>query len=226
MTITRKRAMSAVMGSGVAALSVAACPPANASESSHAAPSKQAAVRHERTRSRRPHARPPHNGDYVYKVTISGEISNTRANTACSGSSLKIVGVTTYPESRSTTALWERSTATWRQHFTITSGPATTITVPYTTPAELAEAEAHDGNAPNSPSVTGTASASRVCAAAAPNAGVASVGEGIVTWRLPKPAKGVAALLSQPPTNIDLNKLAMAFTIQPGGAVTVSGPYS
>jgi hypothetical protein len=226
MTIMRKRAMSAVMGSGVAALSVAACPSANAMEGDfHAASKPRAVVRRERAKPRRGHVRTA-KGDYVYKVTIGGEVNDTKANMACSGSSLKIGGVTTYPESRNAAALWERTPAAWRQHFTITSGPATTITVPYTTPAELTEGEAHGGNAPNSPSLTGTAPASRVCAAAAPNAGVASVGEGVATWQLPKPAKSVAALLSQPPTNINLNKLAMVFAIRPGGAVTVSGPFS
>lgn len=224
MTITRKRAMSMVMGSGVAALSVAACPPANAAAPvAHAASKTRAVVRHERVKPRRGHVRTAQ-GEYVYKVIVGGEVRTDKANMACAGSSLRISGVMTYPEGNAT-ALWERSPAAWRQRFTITSGPATTITVPWTSPAEDKEAAEHGGMIPNSRSPVATTPASRVCAATTPNAAVGSVGEGVVTWRLPSPVKSVAALLAHAPANININEHVSAFTVRPDGTVPTFAPF-
>jgi hypothetical protein len=221
VTITRKRALSAVLGGGAAALG-AACPPATATNDAQA--TRKAPAANSRPK---PHRRPvARHGAYVYVVTIGGQVSTAKANMACSGLTVRLSGVRLSPEGKNASALWDKTPSAWRQRFTITSGAATTLTVPWSTPAELTEAEAHGGNVPNSRSLTGTAPASRVCAAAPPNAGVASVGEGVATWRLPKPIKSAAALLGQPPTNIDLNELSMTFAIRPNGTVTVSSPYA
>jgi len=218
--------MSAVVGSGVAALSVAACPPANATTpDAHAASKTRAVVRHERVKPRRRHVR-TRQGEYVYKVVVGGEVRTNKANMACSGSSLRITGVTAYPEWSNATALWERSPAAWRQRFTIRSGPATTVTVPWTSPAEEKEAAGHGGMIPNSRSAVATTQAGRVCAATSPNAAVGSMGEGVVTWRLSSPVKSVAALLAHAPTNIDINEYVSAFTVQPDGTVPAFNPYA
>jgi hypothetical protein len=214
------------MGSGVAALSVAACPPANATApDAHAASKTRAVVRHERVKPRLGHVRTAQ-GEYVYKVIVGGEVRTDKANMACSGSSLRISGVTAYPESRDATSLWERSPAAWRQRFTITSGPATTITVPWSSPGEDKEAAENGGMIPNSRSLVSTTQASRVCAATTPNAAVGSMGEGVVTWSLPSPAKSVAALLAHAPTNVSINEYVSAFTIQPDGTVPTFGAGS
>jgi hypothetical protein len=223
-----RRCRSVVFSASVVALgATGACPAANAASeptpASRVHEPAKAPQHNPKQRRRSPAA--PHHGDYVYKVVIGGEVSDTNANATCSGPNLKLTNMTTFPETSDAAALWDKTPSAWKQQVTITSGPETTITVPYTTPAELTETEEH-GETKRSLNLSGTALTSRLCEAAPPNAGVASVGEGLVTWRLPKPAASAAALLSQPPTNIDLNKLAMTFNIQPDGAVTVFGPYS
>jgi len=62
---------------------------------------------------------------------------------------------------------------------------------------------------PNSRGLTSTTLASSVCAPTTPNTAIGSVGEGVVTWRLPRPARSVAALVAQPPTSVNLNELVV-----------------
>jgi hypothetical protein len=144
----------------------------------------------------------------------------------CSGSSLKLTGITTFPESQNATSLWEATPAAWKQRFTITTGTATTMTVSWATEAESKEAEEHGGMIPNSRFLTGTAPTSRVCAATSPNAPIGEVMEGLATWVLPSPATSVTALMAMPPTNVNLNKLTLAFQILPNGTVPVFAPFS
>lgn len=226
MTITRKRAFSVALGSGVAAMSAAACQSASATApEAHAASKPRAVVRHAHAKPRRGHARTSR-GEYVYKVIVGGVVSTDKANAACSGSSLRLTGMATYPESKNATALWERSPAAWRQRFAITTSASTTITVSWSDETQRREANEDGGEIRHSRGLTGTAPASRVCAATKPNAALGSVGEGVVTWRLPKPAKSVAALLAQPVASIYPNQYVLAFEISPDGTVPAFAPFN
>jgi hypothetical protein len=234
MTITRKRAFSAVLGTSAAALSAAgACPPADAA-AAHAptAPKPAMTVRHERSRhsSPKPTLR---KGDYVYKVFIGGtKAPEGKPNVACSGSSMRLTGITTYPDSNDASALWERTPAAWKKRNTITTGPATTITVSWLPAAEQREAEeeaaTHNGSVLN-PRLSGqpdSALTSAVCAATSPGASVGDIGEGLATWVLPAPARSAAALMATPPTNIYPNEYSVAFEVLPNGSVPAFSPYS
>src|SRR5258705_6079941 len=189
MTITRKRAFSAVMGTSAAALSAAgACPPANAA-TEHAPTTARHEHKHARPRHHRALPKPTlRNGSYVYTVVIGNTVATEgKPNAACSGSSMRITGLATYPESKNATALWERTPAAWKQHYTITTGPATTITVSWLPAAEQREAEeeaAHNGSV-RTPRLQGkpdSALTSTVCAATSPGAAVGEIGEALATW--------------------------------------------
>lgn len=224
MTITRKRAMSVVLGSSVA-LSAAACPVANAAPRTPAAPTVAHRARGKpKRRAPKPMIAP--RGGYVYEAKIGGEISTGKPNMVCSGASIKFSRVALFPEGNKTSALWEKTPAAWGQHFTITASATTTITVPWSSEAETREAEEGGGWIHNGRDLTGAAPASSVCGATAPNAEVGVFGEGEATWRLAAPVKSVAALLAQPPTSIALNELVSGLTILPNGAVPSFQPYS
>jgi hypothetical protein len=156
----------------------------------------------------------------VYHAIIGAEVNIARDNMFCSGSMIRFVGVNIVAEDGTATALWERTPSAWSRRFTFAAGPATTISVPWSSEQDVREATEHNGMVPNpEKTVWVTAPASRVCSATTGNAGLASVGEGVVTWRLPAPAASVAALLAQAPTNVALNELIMGFHIEPSGNV-------
>ncbi len=213
MAITRKRAMSAAFGA--AALSAAAaCPTANAAQAS--APATAAAAHHAK-----PHRRPAaHRGPYVYRATLGANVSVTGDNMFCAGSAVRFVGVNVDPEPGDRAeALWERAPSSWKRHFTLNTSPQTTMSMPWSTAQEKREAEKHGGNVPDPKGVWATAPASRVCAATTANAGLGSVGEAVVTWRLPAPATSVGALLARAPVSVAINELAANFHIEPDGSV-------
>jgi len=156
----------------------------------------------------------------VYRATIGAEVSVTGNNMFCSGSAIRFVGVNVDPEPGDRAeALWERAPSAWKRHFTLKTGPATTMSMPWDTPQETREAEEHEGNVPDPKGVWASAPASRVCAATTANAALASVGEAVVTWRLPAPAASVGALLAQSPVSVAMNELAAGFHIEPDGNV-------
>jgi hypothetical protein len=220
MTTTRKRVMTVALSSGVAALgATGACPPATAAASAKAPPPAP----HRANSRPRPAA---HRGPYLYQATIGGEVKITGSDMFCSGSAIRFVGLNVVAEGARATALWERTPSAWSRRFTFAAGPATTISVPWSSQQEKREAEEHEGKVSDPKGVWATASASRVCSATTENAGLASVGEGVVTWRLPKPVASVAALLAQPPANVALNELIMSFHIEPDGNVPPFNPNS
>ena len=235
-----KRAMSAVLGSGVAALGAAAvCPAANATPEHVPAPPRPAATaRHERRHARprhRGHAPKPmmRNGDYVYEVTIGNtEASEGKPNMTCLGSNMRITGLSTFPEGKNAGALWQKHPEAWNGTFTITTGPAATITVSWTPPSERREAEeeasSHNGFILN-PRLWGqddTAAVGRVCAATSPDTVVGEIGEGVATWVLPAPVRSAAALMATPPTNIYPNEYSAAFEVLPNGTVPAFAPFN
>lgn len=236
MTITRKRAFSAVLGTSAAALSAAAaCPPANAAtEHAPTTPKPATTVRHERPHHRRPASKPTiHHGSYVYTVIIGDtEATEGKPNVACSWSNMRLTGIATYPNSNNASALWERTPAAWKQQYTITTGPATTITVSWLPAAKQQEAReeaaTHNGSILN-PRLWGqenTTPTSAVCAATSPNATVAEIGEGLATWVLPAPVSSAAALMATPPTNISPNEYRVAFEVLPNGTVPAFAPFN
>lgn len=240
MTITRKRAMSVVLGTSAAALSAASvCPVANATPDAMKPVSAKARPRHE-------HSRPPHSpslrelerpvpssdGEYVYKAVIDGEVSAEKPNTFCSGSVIRLTGVTLEAQGHNAFAFWFKNSNSWNGTFTLTTSPATTITVSWLPLAErreaAEEAAAHNGFVLN-PRLWGqenTAPASGICSATTPNAAIASIGQGVVTWQLPRPAKSVAALLTHPPANIYPNECMLAFEALPDGTVPAFAPLN
>lgn len=229
VTITTKRAMTMVVSSAVAFSGAAACPAAPAEAAAPTVPAKAVVrSRHTRPGRHRPAPKPtPHRGEYVYTVIVGATSSrNESPNMRCAGSSIKLTGISTFPESNDASNLWGNGTAAWNRRYTVTASATTTITVPWTTPAESAEAEEHRGFIPNPKFLTGTAPASAVCAAEGPTTAIADVYEGLATWALPSPAKSVATLMATPPTNLDFNDLVLSFRIDPEGAVEGHGPVS
>jgi hypothetical protein len=214
-----KRCRSVVIGASVAALgATGACPAANAEGNATNARAPRAAETREHSTPRRHVER--HHGPHVYKVTVGAEIRAEAPNASCAGSSIKFSRLAfTMSESPAAEALSERDPSFWRGRFTVTAGPATTITVPWSSPAETREAEEHGGAIPNGHGAWATAPAARVCAATTPGASLGSIGEGVVTWRLPAPVTSVAALLAQPPTSATFNEVMVAFAIQPNGSI-------
>jgi hypothetical protein len=216
-----KRCRSVILGASVAALgTTAACPAANAERSGGPVPASapRAATVREHATPKRHVAR--HHGAYVYRVLVGGEIRSEAPNASCAGDSIRFTRVTfTMGESPAAEALSERDPSFWRGRFTVTAGPATTITMPWNSPAETREAEEHGGAVPNGHGTWATAPAARVCAATTPGASLGSIGEGLVAWSLPAPVTSVAALLAHAPTNATFNELMVAFSIQPDGSV-------
>jgi hypothetical protein len=239
VTIKTRRAMSVVLGSGVGviALSAAACPAANAAKGdAPTTPKPTTTARRERghARARRRSSAPKptvRNGDYVYEVIIGNtETNQGKPNMTCSGSSMRITELATFPEGKNAVELWEP--ASWNRLYTITTGPATTITVSWTPPAERQEAEeeaaAHNGFILN-PRLWGqdnTAPVSAVCGATSPGAVVGEIRGAQATWVLSSPVSSAAALMATPPTNIYPAKYAIAFEVLPNGTVPAFSPFS
>ena len=135
------------------------------------------------------------------------------------------------PETSAATALFYRNESFWGKRVTITAGPTAKVTISWTPPAERREAEAeataHNGEIRN-PRLWGqedTGLAGTVCAATTPNAALGDIGEGEVTWRLPRPVTSVAALLAQPATSVYTNEYMLVFEILPDGTVPNFAPY-
>jgi len=241
-----KRCRTAILGASVAALGAAgACPPAHAANATPTAPQgAHVAVRHKHRAKPTGHAAPAH-GPYVYEATIEAEVSMHDANMRCTGGMLRVVGVGLSAEgpdqsytrppkvARNSNDLWDQHPAAWEGPHTITTGPATTLTMFWTPPAERQaageESERNNGEIRN-PRLQGqedTALATTVCAAIAPNAGVASIGKGLATWRLPHPITSVHALLSHPATSIIADEyIAGGLEILPNGSVPAFAPYA
>lgn len=234
-----KRCRTVILGASVAALGAAtACPDANAA--SEAAPMKQearavVARAHHKPRHRpRPRTAPtptPH-GPYVYKISIGGEINVEKADVRCSGSSITLSQVSlVMPGTSATTALFNRNESFWDKQVTITVGPAGKVTISWRPPAQRREAEAeanaHNGEIRNPHLWTqeDTGAAGTVCAATSPNAALGDIGEGEVTWSLPRPVSSVAALLAQPATSFYTNEYMLIFEILPDGSVPSFTPY-
>jgi hypothetical protein len=223
-----KRCRAVVIGASVAALGAAGpCPAANAA-AAHApgahAPRTAAARKHaSRHRSPRPTTA---RGPYVYEIEISGEIRAEKPNASCAGSGIMFSDVTLEsPESPAAYALTKRAPSYWTRRVTITAAPTTTITMPWFGPRETREAEQH-GIATGSHNYQATTTAARICAATTPNAALGGIAAGMATWRLPRAASSIAALLTQPPTSLSFREIMVAFEIQPDGSVPAFKPFS
>ncbi len=221
-----KRCRSVVIGASVAALGAAGpCPTATAASS--APPAPRAGVAHEHAHRHRPQrpATAPH-GPYVYVIEISGEIRAGNPNASCAGSSIVFSGVTLEsPESPAAYALTKRAPSYWTRRVTITAAPTTTITMPWFGAQETREAEQH-GVATSSHGYRATTTAARICAATTPNAALGGIAAGLATWRLPRAASSVAALLAQPPMSLSFRELMVAFEVQPNGSVPTFAPFT
>lgn len=227
-----KRCRAVVISASVAALGAAgACPAANAANTS--APAPRAAVAHQHARRHRP-PRPAtaRRGPYVYEALVeSTEATADRANMVCAGSGARLVSVTLTGESNNLYPLWERDPAPWNKAYTVTVAPTTTITVSWTPPAERREAEAEanaDHGEIRNPRLQGrddTTTVAALCAATSPDAGVAELGRAVVTWRLPTPARSLAALTTTTPTSIKSLEYSDDFEVLPNGTVPTFAPY-
>lgn len=238
MRNTAKRCRTVVLSASVVALGAAtACPDASAANEAapppHGAPAVAARAHRKPRRRPRPKTAPPPHGPYVYKVSIGGEINVEKADVQCSGSSIRLSDVKlVMPETRATEDLFYRNESFWGGRATITMGPTATITASsWLPPAERREAEAeanaHNGEILN-PRLQGqktTSLAGTVCAATKPNAALGDIGEGEVTWRLPRPVASVAALLAQPATSVYTNEYMLVFEIFPDGTVPTFTPF-
>lgn len=221
-----RRCRSVVISASVAALgATSACPVANAANSGTPGPTTtgsggRAVVAHKRVA---PRSSTPHTGPFVYTVHVNGEISSGSADMRCVGSAVSLTRITfVWPETPATEALaWGREEATFLgQLHNITGTPATTVTMTWMSPQETSDAERNGGELPYyAPNKRVTAAAATVCAATTPNAGIASIGEGTITWRLPKRVSTVAQLLAQPAANVAFQEVMVAFQIQPNGSV-------
>jgi len=224
-----RRCRAVVVSASVAALgATGACPPANADNE---APSRRPATtagahqrpvvprhRHTKPRTQR---RTQTRGAYVYAISVGGEMRWEAPNMRCAGNSITLTHITfTMPETNTASTLSERDASFWRQPHTVTTGPMTTITMPWNSQQEIREGEEHEGMIPNAHGQSVTTTAARICAAATtPDAPLGGLGEGIITWRLPHPARSVAVLLAQPPANVAMTMLIASFAIQPNGSV-------
>jgi hypothetical protein len=239
-----KRCRTVVIGMGAALATTSACPQAHAASASPATPpGAHVAARHKHHAKPTDHASPAH-GPYIYEASIEAEVSTHDANMRCNGGTLKLVGVGLSAEgpdesytrppkvARNSNDLWEQHPAAWEGPHTITAGPGTTLTMHWMPPSErqAAEAESARNNGEiRDPRLQGqedTALTTAVCAATAPNAGVASIGRGLATWRLPHPVMSVRALLSQPVTSIVADEyITSGIEILPNGSVPAFAPY-
>lgn len=220
-----KRCRAVVLGASVAALGAAgACPATSAASTQPTTRSRQGVVApvHRKRRHRKavPQAR-VHHGPYLYEVLVGGEVRLEKPNAACMGSSIKFTGVTLkMPESALARALASRNEAAfWGRRATITAGPASTITMPWSSAQETREAEENGGMVPHPRNVWASAPAARICAATAPNGALGSIGEGVVTWRLAQPVNTLSSLLAHAPAVAVFNELMVSFAIQPDGSV-------
>jgi len=136
-----KRCRSVVLSASVAALgATGACSAAGAAPEHEPAASKPAAIhrrhhqhQHQQRPSRAPVGTP--RGGYAYEVYAEGQISAQRPNASCAGSAIRLVRLTLFGESANTGALWQREPGQWERPYTVTTGPATTFTLPWTTEA-------------------------------------------------------------------------------------------
>lgn len=217
-----KRCRSVVLSASVAALgATGACPAAGATPERDSAARKPATVHRHHQHHQRPSRAPvgTPRGGYVYAVYAEGQVSTQHPNTSCAGATIKLARLALFAEDANAVALWGRNPQQWERPYTVTTGPATTFTLWWTTEAENREAEENGGKIAHSANLTGTAPAANVCAATTPNAALGGVGRVTITWRLAAPARSVAALVAQPPTNIDPSEYMLAFQILPSGAV-------
>jgi hypothetical protein len=150
----------------------------------------------------------------------------------CVGSGARLVSVALSGEGTNSFRLWERDPAAWNKAYTVTVAPSTTITVSWTPPAERHEAEA-EANANHgeirNPRLQGQddpTSAAALCAATSPNAGVAELGRAVVTWRLPRPARSLAAFTTTTPTSIKPLEYTDDFEVLPNGSVPAFAPFT
>jgi hypothetical protein len=240
-----KRCRTVVIGVGAALATTGACPQAHAASATPATPrGVHVTARHKHHTKPTSHAAPAH-GPYVYEATIESELSMHDANMRCTGGTLKLVAVALSAEgpdgrsytrppkvARNSNDLWDQHPAAWEGPHTITAGPKTTVTMFWTPPAErqaAGEESLRNNGEIRDPRLQGqadTAVATAVCAAIAPNAGVASIGRGLATWRLPHPVTSVRALLSQPVTSIVADEyITNNIEILPNGSVPAFTPY-
>jgi len=226
-----KRCRSVVIGASVAALGAAGpCPTATAASS--AAPAPRAGVAHEHARRHRPQRATAQRGPYVYEALVeSTEATAGRANMVCAASGARLVSVALSGEGNNSFQLWERDPAAWNKAYTVTVAPSATVTVSWTPPAERreaeAEADANHGEIRN-PRLQGrddTTTVAALCAATSPDAGVAELGRAVVTWRLPAPARSLAALTATTPTSIRPLEYSDDFEVLPNGSVPAFAPY-
>lgn len=239
-----KRCRTVIFGASVAALGATGACPAHATTATPATPhGAHVAPRHKHQAKPINHVSPAH-GPYVYEASIEAEVSMHAANMRCAGGTLKVVGVGLSAEgpdesytrppkiARNSGDLWDQHPAAWEGPHTITAGPATTLTMHWTPPAERAavEAESARNNGElRDPRLRGqedTALTTTICAATAPNAGVVSIGRGLATWRLPHTVTSLHALLSQPVTSIVADEyITSGIEILPNGSVPAFAPY-
>jgi hypothetical protein len=250
-----KRVRTVVLGASVAALgATGACPAANAagSEAPHKGAARVAVARghakHRRRHARRRHAthpaKPPTavpHGEYVYESVVGdAEASENEPNMECTGAGHPAPPgaagggatlVDTSVEAATFTGpnvegMERRDPDMFNHTYTLTLGPATTITVNWLAPdlrrEAIEESERHNGEVlnPRLDSQEDTATVGSVCAAATlPHAFVAEVGKAVAKWVLPAPVATLAALAQTPPANIALSEDRVAFEVPPDGTV-------
>jgi hypothetical protein len=236
-----RRCRSVVLGASVAVLgTVSACPPTNAASTeatgSHA-PRATIARRHAEHHQR--HAAAPipaaHPGKYVYEVSAEGEVNVEHPNTSCSGTTLKLAGMALSAEGpgpRNSNQLWQQNPAAWERPYTVTTGATTTITMDWL-PPKLQQEAVDEGDRNNgevrNPRFKGqedSTTASRICAATAPGAAVASIGRAQVVWSLAAPVRNLATLLADSPTSIHVEEDSAVFEVLPDGTVPSFTPYN
>jgi hypothetical protein len=232
-----KRCRSVVLGASVAALGATGagtCPAANAANvpGSHG-PRAAVARKHAKPRRRAPHSA-VHHGKYVYEAVIGNtEATANEPNMACASAGARLTRIA-FAELNGPGSfkIWAQHPAAFNKTYTLTTSPATTITVSWLPAAEQREAEeeaARTGNVSN-PRLQGqndTTTVSAVCAAAPrPGANIAEIGEATATWELPAPVTSLAALTRYAPTSITPNEYSAAFEVLPNGTVPPFAPFS
>ncbi|HTC58681.1 MAG TPA: hypothetical protein VK691_01015 [Solirubrobacteraceae bacterium] len=166
-------------------------------------------------------------GKYVYKAVIGDtEATESEPNMACAGAGARLTGIA-FAELNGpgSSRIWAQHPAAFNKTYTLTTSPATTITVSWTPPAERREAQeesvAHNGEIRNQrlQGQDDTTTVGTVCAATHPGANVAEIGEATATWELPTPVTNLTALVSHAPTSIAPNEYRVAFEVLPNGTV-------
>jgi hypothetical protein len=219
-----RRCRSIVMSTSVVALgATGACPAANAaSNGTPGSHGNRAVVAHKRAAPV-----PARRRVYVYKAVIGDtEAMENEPNMACAGAGARLTGIA-FAELNGpgSSRIWAQHPAAFNKTYTLTTSPATTITVSWTPPAERREAQeesaAHNGEIRN-PRLQGrdnTTTVGAVCAATHSGANIAEIAGAGARWELPAPVTSLAALVSHTPTSIAPNEYRVAFEVQPDGAV-------